>query len=102
MSTVIVSRELSPVILIPSSTFRARILSVTKAMDKPKERTILSMTFTCLKKISVQAKPGRKNTRMNPIVALRKDISSRKVRINCKICLITDSTSIFTTQNLQF
>jgi hypothetical protein len=102
VTTIIVSSELKPVILIPNNTLRDKILSVTSAIDKPNDKAILSTIPTRLKKTSVQANPGKKNTRMNPIVALRKDISSRKVRINCKICLITDSTSIFTTQNLQF
>ena len=94
MSTVIISREFNPVILIPSSTFRARILNVTKAMDKPKERTILSITFTRLKKISVQAKPGIKKTRIKPRIALMAGKRSRKGRTNSNICLTGDNQSI--------
>jgi len=94
VSIVIISRELNPVILIPSSTFKARILSVTRAMDKPKERTILSITLTRLKKISVQAKPGRKKTSINPRIALMKGKRSRKGRINSNICFTGDNQSI--------
>jgi len=57
---IIIRIEFNPVILTPISIFREKILSVTTAMDNPKERTILSMTFICLrlKNTSVQAKPG--------------------------------------------
>lgn len=85
--------ELNPVILIPASLFREKRLSVTIAMDVPKERAILSRTFICLKKTKVQVKPGRKNTRMNPSIALRMDKRSRMGKANPKSSLIGDSQS---------
>jgi hypothetical protein len=60
------------------SLFKTRMLSVTTAMDKPKERTILSRTSICLKKTSVQAKPGTKNTKMKPRIPLMTDKDSKK------------------------
>jgi len=92
--TIIISRELRPVILTPINTFRTRMLSVTNAMDRPKERAILSMIFTCLKKTSVQAKPGRKKTSIKPRIALMAGNFSRKGKINSNICLIGDNQSI--------
>ena len=77
-----VRTELNPVIQIPISLFRKRRLIVTTAMDSPKERMILSMTLTCLKKTSVQAKPGTKKTNMNPRSALRMGSRSRKGKAN--------------------
>jgi hypothetical protein len=94
VTTIIIRRELRPVTLTPSSKFRARMLSVTTAMDKARERTILSMRFICLKKTSVQAKPGRKKTRINPRNALMMGKRSRKGRANSNICLIGDNQSI--------
>ena len=67
---MIIRAELKPVILTPISVFRERRLSVTIAMDSPKERASLSMTFTCLKNTSVQAKPGRRKTRINARIDL--------------------------------
>lgn len=43
---IIVISALAPVILIPNITFRARTLSVTIAMDRPIERTTLSIINT--------------------------------------------------------
>ena len=57
--TIIIRRELNPVILISNSTFRVIMLNATTAMDSPKERAICSMT-TCLKKTSVQTKPDKR------------------------------------------
>ena len=89
--TIIMRRELNPVTLIPSSTFRTIMLSETKAIDRPKERTILSMIFTRLKKTSVQAKPGRKKTSINPRIARMVGKRSRKGMANSSICLIAPS-----------
>lgn len=58
------------------------MLSVTAAIDRPKERAILSMMLARLKKTSVQAKPGKKNTSMNPRIALRVGRRSRKGKVN--------------------
>ena len=60
------------------SLFKTRMLSVTTAIDKPKERAILSRTFTCLKKTRVQAKPGIKNTKMKPRIPLMTGKDSTK------------------------
>ncbi len=91
----IISTEFSPVILTPISLFRARILSVTRAIDRPRERASLSTIFTCLplKKTSVQAKPGRKNTSMKPRAALMMGKLLRKGRASSKTALIGDSQS---------
>jgi hypothetical protein len=83
--TIIIRRELAPVIIIPNSTCRTMMLSVTVAIDRPKERAILSTIFTRLKKTSVQAKPGTKNTMINPRIALMVGRRSAKG--------ITDSSS---------
>jgi len=63
---------LNPVMLTPASLSKARILRVTIAMERPKERAVLSRRFICLplKNTSVQAKPGRKNTSAKPSIAL--------------------------------
>ena len=63
---------LNPVMLTPASLSKARILRVTMAMERPKERAVLSTAFICLplKNTSVQAKPGRKNTSTKPSIAL--------------------------------
>ena len=94
VTTTITRRELTPVMLTASSTLRARRLSVTTAMDRPKERAILSITFICLKKTSVQAKPGRKKTRTNPRIALITGKRSKKGNTNSNICLIGDNQSM--------
>jgi hypothetical protein len=77
---MIISKELKPVILTPTRTFRARILSVTTAIESPTERTSLSSRLICRKKTSVQAKPGRKNISTMPRIALTpgRDSSSGK------------------------
>jgi len=62
-------REVSAVIGIFSSTLKAMTLRVTMAIDRPKERAILSITASSLKKTSVQQKPGREKTRIKPIIA---------------------------------
>ena len=94
MVTAIITRtELNPVILIPISIFRRKILSVTTAMDSPKERAILSMIFICLKKTKVQTKPGTKNTNMNPTTALIVEKGSRGRRANLNSSLIGDGQS---------
>jgi len=97
VTAIIVKSELKPVILIPSKIFRENILSVTSAIDRPNDKAILSIISTFLKKTIVQAKPGKKNTKMNPIVALREDTSSRKVTRNRSICLTTEKKSVSTT-----
>ena len=91
---MIIRTELRPVILMPSNTFKARMLSVTIAIDKPKERAPLSMTFISLKKTSVHAKPGRKKTSIKPRIALMAGNFSRKGKINSNICLMGDNQSI--------
>jgi len=68
--TIMVRRELVPLILSPNSKCRAIMLSVTTAMDMPKERATLSRILKRLKKTNVQAKPGTKNTSINPRIAL--------------------------------
>jgi len=85
--TIIMKRALVPLILILRNTFRTMMLSVTRAMDKPKESTIRSMMFTCLKKTSVQAKPGMKNTMTNPNIARRMGNRSKKGKIDPNIWL---------------
>ena len=69
------------------------MVSVTTAIDSPKERTTLSTTFIRLKKTNVQAKPGKKNTSMKPKAALMMGTLSRKGRAKAKILLIGDSQS---------
>jgi len=88
VTTIIMRIELNPVILIPTSRFKEIRLSVTIAIDSPKERAILSMIFICLKKTSVQVKPGRKKTSMNPRSALMIDRRSRRGKANSNSCLI--------------
>ena len=91
---MIIRAELKPVILTPISLFRERRLSVTIAMDSPKERAILSMTLICLKNTSVQAKPGKKKTNINPKSALMMGKRSRKGRANWKSSLTGVSQSM--------
>jgi hypothetical protein len=52
------------------------------------------MTFICLKKTSVQAKPGKKNTIMNPSIALMTGKRSRKGKAKPNSSLIGDNQSI--------
>jgi len=92
--TMITRTELNPVILIPSSVFPRRRLSVTITIDSAKERVTLSMMFIRLKKTKVQAKPGRKNTNMKLNIALMMGKLSRKGKTNPKSSLIGDSQSI--------
>jgi len=94
VTTTITRAELNPVILTPITIFAKRILRVTIAIDRPKERTTLSITFICRKKTKVQAKPGRKNTNRNPSIALRMSTCSRIGKANSKIPLIGDSQSV--------
>ena len=91
--TMIIKAELSPVTLIPNRIFREKRLSATIAMDNPKERATRSITFICLKKTSVQAKPGRKNTSINPSIALKMGKCPRKGRADPKNSLISNSQS---------
>lgn len=88
--------ELKPVILTPNNRLRAKILSVTKAIDSPKDNAILSMTLICfpLKNTKVQAKPGRKKTSINPKRALMTLKRSRKGKIKSTKSLIGDNQSI--------
>jgi len=84
--TMIISTELKPVILMPRSLFETMMLSVTTAIDKAKDRAILSRTFICLKKTSVQIKPGMNNTRMKPRIPLSRGcdvIKPQKLSIDC-------------------
>lgn len=90
----IITKALNPVILTPNKTFAKRTLSVTIAIERPKDRAILSITFICLKKIRVQANPGNKNTNMKPIIALIKGTLSRIGRANPNSSLIGDNQSI--------
>ena len=92
--TMIIRTELNPVILTPISLFKENMLSVTTAIDSPKERASLSMILICLKKTSVQAKPGKKKTNINPRSALMKDRRSRKGITNSKSSLIEVSQSM--------
>jgi hypothetical protein len=94
VTKIIIRREFKPVMLIPSSTFKARILSVTTAMDKPKEGAILSMRFICLKKTSVQAKPGKNKTMIHPRSALMTGKRSTKGKANSNIALIGENQSM--------
>lgn len=91
---MIIRAELNPVILTPISLFRERRLSVTTAMDRAKERATLSTMVIRLKKTSVQAKPGKKKTNMNPRSALITGKRSRKGKTNPKRSLIGDSQSM--------
>jgi len=90
---IIISTELSQVILTSTSQFKERMPSVTTAIDRPKERTTLSRIFTCLKKMRVQAKPGRKNTNINARIALMTGKGSRVGKAKLKTPLIEDSQS---------
>jgi len=94
VTAIIIKTALNPVILSPISMFREMIARVMTAIDNPKERAILSMTFICLKKTSVQAKPGRKNTNINPSIPLMMGNRSRKGRASSKNSLIGDSQSM--------
>ena len=98
--TIITKAELNPVILISISLFKASRLSVTTAIESPKERTILSRIFICRKKTSVQAKPGRKKTSMNPRIALRTDNCSRKGKANSNKPLILSSRPLMESLSL--
>ncbi len=71
MRTMITSRALAPLIFICSVIFSPMILSVTSAIDSPIDNATLSRTVMFRKMTSVQAKPGRKNTSINPMIALR-------------------------------
>jgi len=92
--TTIASKVFSPVILTPASKLRAHTTRVTKAMDRPKDNTTLSITVSCLKKISVQAKPGRKKTKQRPRNALRNGTCSSKGREKSSACFIMFSKSM--------
>ncbi len=88
---MITRTELNPVILTPTILSRKRRLSVTTAMDSPKERATLSMIFIRLKKMSVQVKPGKKNTNINPRSALTTGSRSKKGKTNSNSSLRGDS-----------
>ncbi len=68
---MITMRLLNRVILIPKTIFKNMIMSVTRAIDKPMDKAILSTIFKFLKNTSDQAKPGRKKTSRNPPIPLR-------------------------------
>ena len=85
--------ELNPVILTPTSILRAKILSATTTIDRPKETTILSRTLMRRKKTSVQAKPGRNKTSTNPSIALRTGTCSRRGKTNPTSALSGDNQS---------
>lgn len=65
--------EFFSVIRTSKTTFEKSTLSVTRAMERPMDKTILSRIFTCLplKKIRDQANPGIKNTIIVPTNARR-------------------------------
>ncbi len=88
---MITRAELNPLITI--SRLTTNRLSVTTAMDSPKERTTLSSTVTCLKKTRVQTKPGKKNTTRNPSIALMTGKRSRKGKAKPNSSLIGDNQS---------
>ena len=92
--TRIISTALNPVMLTPNSLFKTRILRVTMAMERPKERAVLSRRFICLplKNTSVQAKPGRKNIKVKPSIALMIDRLSRTGNRKPAISLSTDKS----------
>jgi len=94
VTAMITMAELKPVILIPINLFKRRRLSVTTTMDRAKEKVTLSKTFICLKKIRVQANPGRKNTNIKPSIALMMGKRSRKGKTNSKSSLIGDNQSM--------
>ena len=73
----ITSKELRPVIVIPNTICKARRLRATMAIDSPTESPTLSSIFIPLKKTSVQAKPGRKNTMIIPRSALNPGTTSK-------------------------
>jgi len=75
---IIISTELKPVILTPTTIFKARMLSVTMAMESPTDRAILSSMLICRKKTSDQAKPGKKNISIRARIALRPGIDSSR------------------------
>jgi len=101
VTTIIISKELNPVILTPTR-LRARMLSVTTAIESPTERATLSTAFICRKKTSVQAKPGRRNSNVKPRIALGMGTDSRKREIRLTASLsqskpYVSSLSIFST-----
>lgn len=92
--TKIVSKVFRPVILTPKSKLRVHTTRVTRAMDSPKDNTTLSITVSCPKKTSVQAKPGRKKTSRNPRNALRNGTCSSKGREKSSACFIMFNKSM--------
>jgi len=88
------TREWKVVIFIPKSTFGAMMLRVTLAIDSPKERAALSTGWSFLKKMNVQAKPGRKKTMIKPRIARMMGRRSRRGRAKPNICLNGSSQSI--------
>jgi hypothetical protein len=93
VTTMIIRTELKPVILATLNPVTKRRLRVTTTIESAKERRSLSKTLICLKKIRVQAKPGRKNTNMKPSIALMAGTRSRKGKTNPNSSLIGDSQS---------
>jgi len=65
----IVSRELTLLMRTLRMTFMTMTLSVTIAIESPKDRAILSRWWSFRKKTNVQAKPGRKKTMTKPSAA---------------------------------
>ena len=98
--TIITRTEFVPEILRPISLFKARRISVTTAIDNPTERTILSMIFSRSKKTSVQAKPGRKKTSINPSPALIMENRSKKGKVKSTIPLICSSRVVILFSNV--
>ena len=90
---MIIRTELNPITLAPVSLVTKRRISVTTTIDSAKDRRILSKTFICLKKTRVQAKPGRKNTKMKPSIALMTGKRSRNGETDPKSYLIGDNQS---------
>ena len=87
MTTMIIRMELSPVILSPLSRLTKKMLSVTKTIDRAKDKAILSRTLSGLKKIRLQIKPGRTKTSTIPNIALIDSNCSRNEKTNPKYSL---------------
>ena len=89
---MIIRTELIPVILSPKRLTK-NTLSVTKTMERAKDRAILSRTLSCLKKKRLQANPGRKKTNTKPSITLMANKCSRNDKTNPKNSLTDDIKS---------
>lgn len=63
---IIMITELRPVRLAPNTRFMNTRPRVTNTIDSPTESAIRSMILNCLKKMKVQAKPGKKKVSVTP------------------------------------